>query len=176
MPMKHAKKALRMGDGEAVDIIIDADVEGFEPPQRIDEAVRVACAVAGNITGETIAVPHVCIRFAADAEIQALNRQWRDKDSVTDVLSFPMQEAPFDAAESLGDIALAVAFVGQEAARLERPLAAHCLHLIIHATLHLLGFDHIDDAEAMQMQQLEKEAMQRMGLHDPYPDLAEACP
>jgi len=165
---------------EAIDIIVDDDVEDFEPPEHIEAAVRVACAVAGEITdkgtGESITEPHLCIRFATDAAIQALNSQWRHKDSVTDVLSFPMQEAPFDEAESLGDIALAVPFIVQEAARLERPLAAHCLHLIIHATLHLLGFDHIDDAEAMQMQQLEKEAMRHMDLHDPYPDLTEACP
>jgi len=157
---------------ETIDIIVDGDVEDFDPPQRIAAAVQVACMVAGK----SITEPHLCIRFATDAEIQALNSQWRHKDRVTDVLSFPMQEVPFDWGESLGDIALAVPFIVQEAARLERPQAAHCLHLIIHATLHLLGFDHIDDAKAMQMQQLEKEAMRRMGLHDPYPDLTETCP
>jgi len=161
--MKTAKKARRM-----IDIIVDADTGGdmvFEPPGDIDMAVKTACAIAGYEAQE----PVLCIRFSTDAEIRALNRQWRNKDAVTDVLSFPMQEAPFDLGESLGDIALATPFVRQEADRLGLSVDAHILHLIIHATLHLLGFDHIADDQAEYMQELESEAMRRMGLHAPYP-------
>ncbi len=148
-----------------IEIIVDADEEPFEAPQHIDAAVEAACAVA-----EMVAIkPELCIRFATDAAIRALNEQWRHKDAVTDVLSFPMQEAPFDLSEPLGDIALAVPFIRQEADRLGLSTDAHFLHLIIHATLHLLGFDHMDDAEAARMQALEAKAMQRLGLHHPYP-------
>jgi len=148
-----------------IEIIVDADEEPFEPPQLIDTAVAVACSVAGFTAVEA----KLCIRFASDDAIRALNRQWRSKDAVTDVLAFPMQEAPFDWSESLGDIALAVPFVRQEAVRLDLAVNAHVLHLIIHATLHLLGFDHMQDHEAAVMQKLEIAAMQDLGLHHPYP-------
>jgi len=160
MPMKIAKMAHHM-----VDIVIDEGLS-FEAPARIEEAVLAAC----NCAEVKAAKVELCIRFASDAELQRLNQQWRSKDSVTDVLSFPMQEAPFNACEPLGDIALAVPFIKHEAERLNLPADDHCLHLIIHATLHLLGFDHINDDDAKCMQDLEKQAMQRMQLHHPYPD------
>ncbi|MDQ6983008.1 MAG: rRNA maturation RNase YbeY, partial [Mariprofundus sp.] len=96
--------------------------------------------------------------------------QWRDRDKVTDVLSFPMQETPYDFSESLGDIALAVPFIIQEADRLDLSARDHYLHLIIHATLHLLGSDHIENRDAASMQAMEREAMRRMKLHHPYPE------
>jgi len=147
-----------------IDVMVDAGLD-FDPPEAIDTAVTTACAMAGYAD----AAPTLCIRFTTNDEIQTLNQQWRSKDAVTDVLSFPMQEMPFDLHESLGDIALAVPFVGQEAVRLDVPVDAHILHLIIHGTLHLLGFDHIEDDEAERMQALEIKAMQRMALHHPYP-------
>jgi len=148
-----------------IDIVIDEDIS-YESPARIDEAVRAACESADFNTTKI----DLCIRFASDQSIHNLNQMWRDKDHVTDVLSFPMQEAPFDASEPLGDIALAIPFINHEAQRLNLPAPDHCLHLIIHATLHLLGFDHINDADAQEMQRLEQQAMQNMGLHDPYSD------
>jgi len=179
MPMKHAKMALIMidvvvdddliDDGLIDDSLIDDGLMNhdiaFTPSSRIGEAVLAACASAGvhehHIT--------LCVRFASDHAVQALNSQWRNKSSVTDVLSFPMQEAPFDFSDSLGDIALAVPFIRQEAERLHLPTDDHYLHLIIHATLHLLGYDHINDNEATQMQALELQAMQTLQLHQPYP-------
>jgi len=152
---------------ESVDIIVDDELAGdFTLPDGIAAAVQAACTVAGFT-----AKPLLCIRFAADAEIRLLNSQWRGIDKVTDVLSFPMQDGEeIDPADALGDIALAIPFVQQEAERLGLPLADHIAHLVVHATLHLLGYDHIDDEEAVQMQQLERQAMQLAGLHDPYPE------
>jgi len=158
-------KIVMMGH-RMIDTVIDEDIS-YETPARIDEAVRAAC-VSADFKAEQI---ELCIRFASDQSIHELNKIWRDKDKVTDVLSFPMQEAPFDAAESLGDIALAVPFINHEAERLNLLPSDHCLHLIIHATLHLLGFDHIDDNDAQAMQEREQQAMHSMGLHDPYVDL-----
>ena len=137
-------------------------------------AVVAACRVAGMAaTADAITL---CIRLAGDEAVQALNSQWRGKDRVTDVLSFPMQEPPIDLREPLGDIALAYPFVWQEAARLALTPAAHLVHLVVHATLHLLGYDHIDDAEALTMQRLEQQAMRQLGLHNPYPDLMREPP
>ncbi|WP_238701709.1 rRNA maturation RNase YbeY [Mariprofundus erugo] len=152
-----------------IDVMVDEEIEGeFTPPETIAAAVMAACTVTDPDTAE----PDVCVRFAPDLEIRELNSQWRGKDAVTDVLSFPMQEPDaIDFEESLGDIALAIPFVLQEAERLALTPEAHIQHLVVHATLHLLGYDHIDDDEAVIMQQLERQAMQQLGLHDPYPEL-----
>ncbi|ATX78652.1 putative rRNA maturation factor [Mariprofundus aestuarium] len=150
-----------------IDVVVDDDLEGiFTPPDHIEEAVLAACQVSGYSGQE----PELCIRFASDDEVRQLNATWRNKDKVTDVLSFPEQVAPdFDFEDSLGDIALAVPFIADEAGRLGLPQQDHALHLIVHSTLHLLGFDHIDDSDADEMQELEREAMRLLGLHDPYP-------
>ncbi|WP_370465521.1 rRNA maturation RNase YbeY [Mariprofundus sp. NF] len=150
-----------------IEVVVDDELEAsFSAPDGIDRAVLMACEVAGFSAQK----PELCIRFAADAAVQELNATWRSKDSVTDVLSFPMQEAPgFDFSESLGDIALAVPFILTEADRLNLSQDDHILHLIVHATLHLLGFDHIDDDDADEMQTLERQVMSKIGLHDPYP-------
>lgn len=149
-----------------IDMIVDDDVSSLVSQQHIEKAVKVSCLAAKNITQ-----PNVCIRFSSDEVVQQLNAQWRDKDKVTDVLSFPMQDGDsFDADESLGDIILAVPFVQSEAKRLNLPVEAHSIHLIVHATLHLLGYDHIADDEAQVMQQLENQVMLKLGLHLPYPE------
>jgi len=150
-----------------IDVIVDDGVDMARMPgqARATEAAQAAFALAGGTGGE----PSLCIRFADDAAVQALNRDWRAKDKVTDVLSFPMQDGEIDAAAYLGDIALAVPFVEREAARLALAPADHALHLIVHGVLHLMGHDHEDDAEAAEMQALERQAMADLGLHDPYP-------
>ncbi len=151
-----------------IEVLMDEELEGsFTPPDGIEQAILTACKVAG-FAGDI--KPDLCIRFAPDSEVQSLNNLWRGKDTVTDVLSFPMQDGPvFDVDQPLGDIALAVPFIELEAKRLGLPQSAHQLHLIIHATLHLLGYDHINDDGADEMQALEKQAMARIGLHNPYP-------
>jgi len=150
-----------------IDIVVDEGIEGPLPDDSvISEAVEVACSEAG-VTG----TPHLCIRFADDATVEALNSQWRGRESVTDILSFPMQDGPeFDLDESLGDMILATPFTLREAIRLSLPSADHMLHLIVHGTLHLLGHDHMTDIEAELMQKMECGAMQKLGLHNPYPD------
>ncbi len=156
-----------------IDIIIDDGVgagRGMAGVLPAEEQIRKAVQTACIETGFTDK-PSLCIRFADDATVAALNSRWRNREAVTDILSFPMQAGPdFDPAESLGDMILAVPFTIKESARLSLPVAAHMLHLIIHATLHLLGYDHIDDEDAKMMHKHERAAMQRLGLHDPYPE------
>jgi len=149
-----------------IDVIIDDDVDASLPNQTsIESAVLLSCKTSIH----AITTPHVCIRFAHDNRIQELNAQWRNKDSITDVLSFPMQdEDNYNPDESLGDIILAIPFVLEEAQRLQRESQAHILHLIIHGTLHLLGYDHIHDDDARIMQCLESQIMQELHLHQPY--------
>ena len=150
-----------------IDILVDDGVDGPLPSEEtIRQAVIAACMEVGFQYP-----PMLCIRFSDDATVQGLNREWRKKDSVTDVLSFPMQDGDEpEADESLGDIILATPFTINEATRLSLPVTDHMLHLIVHATLHLLGYDHIDDEDAKIMHKHERAAMNKLGLHDPYPN------
>lgn len=149
-----------------IDVLVDDGIHADLPSdEEITHAVRLSC----RATDQAMDLPQVCIRFASDDVVRKLNAQWRNKDKVTDVLSFPMQEGDtYSAEEPLGDIILAIPFVLQEAQRLQREPQAHILHLIIHAMLHLLGHDHVHDDEALVMQALESQIMQQMQLHQPY--------
>lgn len=116
--------------------------------------------------------------FTSDEEVHRLNREWRQRDKPTNVLSFPMLDradlyglAANGPPELLGDIALAYATCAREAAEKGVGLADHAAHLIIHGLLHLAGHDHVDsDAQADQMEALEIAALAKMGIADPYGD------
>ncbi|WP_164117695.1 rRNA maturation RNase YbeY [Sphingorhabdus sp. Alg239-R122] len=118
----------------------------------------------------------VSVKLGDDAEVQALNRDYRQKDRPTNVLSFPMVQPDLLSAMShshdgevlLGDIILARETCAREAQEKGISIADHASHLIIHGTLHLLGFDHMDDDEAHVMEALEIKALASMGLASPY--------
>ncbi len=119
----------------------------------------------------------IAIRLTNDDDVHALNRDYRSADKATNVLSFPMldqqglesiADAPGEAL--LGDIVLALGVCEREADARGIGLQAHATHLIIHGVLHLLGFDHIDDAEATAMESIERLTLRDLGLHDPYED------
>ena len=108
------------------------------------------------------------MKFTSDDEVRALNAAWRGKDKATNVLSFPMAEAP-EGAPMLGDIVLALGVCAREAAEKEVPVETHATHLVVHGMLHLLGYDHEtgdDDAEAMEA--IERKALASLGISDPY--------
>ena len=123
-------------------------------------AGRAALAeVGGAEPGE------VAILLADDAAVRALNARFRGQDRATNVLSFP---AAADAQGQAGDIALAYGICAAEAAAQAKPLAHHLQHLTVHGVLHLFGFDHVDDAEALVMEGLERRILARLGVPDPY--------
>lgn len=141
------------------------------------EAVAAALRVtphAEMLTADYLA--EISVRLADDDEVQALNRQYRDKDKPTNVLSFPMvQDDLLDGLDNsddgevlLGDIILARGVCEREAAKKGVTAAGHATHLIVHGTLHLLGYDHIEDSEAEAMEELERAALRTMGIDDPY--------
>ncbi len=101
--------------------------------------------------------------FTDDAAVQRLNAAWRNKDKPTNVLSFPQAFGPL-----LGDVILAAETVREEAALARKPLRDHMAHLIVHGFLHLIGYDHEADRDAEAMEALEREALKRMGIADPY--------
>ncbi len=113
----------------------------------------------------------VTILFADDAALKTLNNDWRGKNKPTNVLSFPAQKnlkIPRGETKPLGDIALAFETVAKEAEASGKTIRDHTTHLIIHGVLHLLGYDHIDDADATKMEAKEIRILKKLGIADPY--------
>jgi probable rRNA maturation factor len=142
--------------------------------RAVEAAIR-ATPDAG--LADAAATVEVSVRLTSDDEVHALNRQYREKDKPTNVLSFPMVQADLletvsqnsdDGEVLLGDIVLAHGVCAGEANEKGVSLEAHATHLIVHGTLHLLGYDHQGSAEAEEMESLERDIMARLGLHDPY--------
>jgi probable rRNA maturation factor len=109
------------------------------------------------------------IRLVDDAESAELNQRYRHKSGPTNVLSFPAQlpDIPMEL-PLLGDLVICAPLVEREAQAQNKPLQAHWAHLCIHGCLHLLGYDHIDAADAEEMEALEREFMHDLGFDDPY--------
>jgi probable rRNA maturation factor len=137
----------------------------------------VMAAIVRTPHGDLIESPvrvEVSIKLTDDAEVQTLNASYRGKDKPTNVLSFPMVQADLldslgdDDEALLGDIVLADGVCRAEAEERGVPVTTHATHLIVHGTLHLLGYDHIDDAEAEAMEAIERDALASLGIHDPY--------
>ncbi|PSV57938.1 rRNA maturation RNase YbeY [Photobacterium sp. GB-3] len=110
----------------------------------------------------------VTIRLVDEKESHALNLEYRGKDRPTNVLSFPFEAPPGMELELLGDLIICRQVVEKEAVEQNKPLKAHWAHMVVHGSLHLLGYDHIEDEEAEEMENLETEIMQNMGFVDPY--------
>ena len=206
-----------------IDVAVQAENWPEHDWQALAERACCAAAAASEFNAFlTYPTPiEIAIRLTSDAEVHALNRDYRDKDAPTNVLSFPMLEGEeladlisahpersrgttsseveklghvdlgsarispstslgmsgdCEDAETpepetlLGDIILAYETCAREAAIKNIRLEAHATHLIVHGTLHLLGYDHIDDDEACVMETLERTIMAGLGLHDPYDD------
>lgn len=112
----------------------------------------------------------VSLVFTDDAEIQAINSEWRAKDKPTNVLSFPAYPLkPGDKpGPMLGDIVIARETVEREAVELEKTFSDHLTHLMVHGFLHLFGYDHMSEEEAEEMEGLETRILAGLGLSDPY--------
>lgn len=110
----------------------------------------------------------VTIRIVDEAESHELNMTYRGKDKPTNVLSFPFEAPPGIELPLLGDLIICRQVVEQEAQEQQKALQAHWAHMVIHGSLHLLGYDHIEDEEAEEMESLETEIMLALGYPDPY--------
>jgi probable rRNA maturation factor len=162
-----------------LDIAIDADGEwdsssGWEELARAAASAAIAESAFPQLSNGERTV-ELSIRLAGDAEVHSLNSEWRGKDKPTNVLSFPMAgtDELADAGSPgpelmLGDIILARGVCAAEAAEKAIPLDQHAAHLMVHGTLHLLGYDHIDEDSAADMEAREIRALARMGIADPY--------
>lgn len=129
------------------------------------DAARKAAKLKGGFT----------ILLADDRKLRALNGEFRGKDKPTNVLSFaaldaglPPKGVPLNYPWELGDVVLALGVVRQEAADQGKTLSQHYCHLVIHGVLHLLGFDHENDGDALVMENLERDILAGFGWPDPY--------
>ena len=143
-----------------------------------DRAARAA--IERTPHGELVTSPalvEISVRLATDEEVRTLNAQYRGKDKPTNVLSFPMVQPDLidtvsqnsdDGELLLGDIVLAHGVCVAEAAERGISVEHHATHLLVHGTLHLLGYDHGDDDEAEGMEAIERQALAALGIADPY--------
>ena len=108
------------------------------------------------------------VRIVDNTESQQLNNQYRNKNKPTNVLSFPFQNPPGLTLPLLGDLVICKKIVENEALEQNKKLTEHWAHMLIHGTLHLLGYDHIEQQEALEMENLETKLLIELGFTDPY--------
>jgi probable rRNA maturation factor len=162
-----------------LDISIDADDDwdsSTDWARLAEAAARAAIAESAypNLA-QAARVVELSVVLTSDEEVQSLNAEWRGKDKPTNVLSFPQAEPDeLDAVGvpgpelMLGDIVLARSTCAREAEEKDLRLPDHAAHLLVHGTLHLLGYDHMDDHTAEDMEAREVRALARLGLANPY--------
>jgi probable rRNA maturation factor len=150
-----------------IDLLIESPLWQDQPgaEDTVREAVAMAAAQVSAPAGE------VAILLTDDAAVRVLNREWRGVDAPTNVLSFPAPAPPpgFAATQApLGDIAIAYETMAREAEHEDKPFGHHLAHLAVHGFLHLLGYDHVVEAEAEAMERLECAILARLAVPDPY--------
>ena len=114
------------------------------------------------------------VRLVDEDEARQLNDRYRNKDKATNVLSFPFEDfdgLPEDMVRPLGDIVICAPVVAQEASQQKKALLDHWAHMVIHGTLHLLGYDHQDEAQADTMETLEIDILRGFGIENPYREI-----
>jgi probable rRNA maturation factor len=162
-----------------LEVAVDADEE-WDSSRSWEKLARKAAeaAIAESAfpqLAETDRAVEISVTLTGDEQVRALNAEWRGKDKPTNVLSFPMADerdltrANIDGPELLlGDIILAHGICEAEAADKGVSFEQHATHLLVHGTLHLLGYDHHDDAQAEDMEAREARALARLGIANPY--------
>jgi probable rRNA maturation factor len=142
----------------------------------VEALIEKTCKAAINAAGigKFAKVIEVSVMLAGDDFVHDLNKQYRGKDKPTNVLSFPAEEftagdyAGVEEFVMLGDIAIALETIEREAEEQGKDIKDHLCHMVVHGTLHLLGYDHIDDLDAEEMEGLEVKILDEMGIGNPY--------
>ena len=141
--------------------IATENIEGLPTEEQIVQWATAAVQPEGDEVEMTV-------RIVDEVESHELNLAYRGKDRPTNVLSFPFECPDEVELPLLGDLVICRQVVEREAAEQEKPLMAHWAHMVVHGSLHLLGYDHIEDNEAEEMESLETQIMQGLGFDDPY--------
>ena len=145
-----------------IDLQIACEQEtGLPTAQQIEQWARAAVQPQSDEVEMTV-------RIVDEGESHALNLNYRGKDRPTNVLSFPFECPDEVELPLLGDLVICRQVVEREAQEQEKPLMAHWAHMVVHGSLHLLGYDHIEDDEAEEMESLETQIMTGLGFADPY--------
>ncbi len=169
---------------KAPDILLEIDIAtefpgwkkcGFDIEATINRAVHAAIEKSTPFPAIKDKTGEISIVLSDDGFIQNLNKEYRDKDKPTNVLSFPQidfqQDIPADNLLTMGDIILAYGVITQEAKEQNKSLEDHFTHLIVHGTLHLLGYDHETTIDAEEMESLEIIILKQAGIENPYSDI-----
>ena len=150
----------------SVDLLIASDAKGLPNKAEIEEWVGAAMSAA-----EESEPGELSVRLVDKAESRALNKEYRGKDKPTNVLSFPFDDMaglPEEETRLLGDLVICAPVVRKEAKKQDKRPKDHWAHMVVHGTLHLLGYDHIEEAEASEMEALEARILEQFGISNPY--------
>jgi probable rRNA maturation factor len=161
------------------EIFVDVAYEAWSTRVKdVEDRCCLVAAVALGAAAANVDLPaarlEVSILLTDDTQIQALNREYRQQDKPTNVLSFAALDEdsplPPDGPILLGDVIVAYQTTEREAREEGKSFADHLSHLVVHGVLHLLGYDHIEDDEAEEMESLERSILGALGVPDPYED------
>lgn len=153
------------------DISVDLRTETGDWPDDAEAmAERVIALALARARADIRGPLEVSVLLTGDAEQQVINNDWRGIDKPTNVLSFPQGEPFAPLSGPIGDLSLAFETLVREAGELGKPFAEHFAHLLVHGTLHLVGYDHQTEDQALVMEGLETEILAELGIADPYAD------
>lgn len=153
-----------------VDLQVATEEQDHPPPSLFNLWVLTALNHVNN--NQTMTAAELSIRLVDQAESTELNHSYRGKNQATNVLSFPADIPDFIDLPLLGDLVICSSVVQQEAIEQHKLVEAHWAHMVVHGTLHLLGYDHIDDDEAEEMEALEIAILASLDIANPYDDVA----
>ena len=165
------KRRKRLAPGADMPVLIDVEDEHWRCLPDVDALAERAVAATfahESRTGESL---EVSVLLTGDDDAARINAEWRGKTYAPNVLSFPAPDKtmiPQGEAQPLGDIVLAAGVVAREAREQGKSLEAHVCHLVTHGTLHLLGYDHMNDIDTARMEAAEIAILRRLGYPDPY--------
>ena len=145
---------------------LQVKIEDNDLPDEAQFNLWVEAALAGRKDEAEL-----CIRLVDPEESRELNHQYRGKDKPTNVLSFPFEVPDDIPLNLLGDLVVCADVVRREAEEQNKPLHNHWAHMVVHGTLHLIGYDHINDEDAEEMEQLEREILAQLDIPDPYKEI-----
>lgn len=145
----------------SIEIILDNVCDAAEVPSADKIRHYITTAI-----GDRVKNAEIGIRIVSREESRELNHQYRGKDKATNILSFNYSDD--DDEIFMGDLVICAAVVAEEAQQQHKPAAAHWAHMVVHGTLHLLGYDHEHDQDAETMEALETKVLQQLGYNNPY--------
>ena len=166
-------KPLNSSSQSKIEMTYQIDIESNSQSQLLPAVPELERWISAALQSQQFEEAEVSVYIVDEAEGRELNAQYRGKDYPTNVLSFPADIAEEIGIPLLGDLVICAPVVEREAQEQGKTLPAHWAHMLVHGTLHLVGFDHIDDDEAEIMETLETQIVTGLGYPAPYQDIVE---